>query len=563
MLQAHAAVDWKSLTGAFNKPRRLHVEKDEHGLDRCPVPVCDHPGFASRRGCRKHVNVKHPWYKYFDEKPQIVASQVKEKTEVKSTRNKLTLPCCSVENEFSRSFSLWLQSTAGGGKAEKQADISVTRALKFIKFCCLQSGEDESSVLSTVEVIDYFLGSSKLLTRFLDHLQLSLKMGQSGQLGYVSSFSELLDFRKFNSPPGSVLQNFSVTEVYIKRAKKCLAKQMRSHWTTDLDIETLESRRSWASLSELQTVIPFHIGRYKEILEECKKRSTLVSSTNLTFATRFLAVFMFVKIKGCRPMTYIHLTVNMFECAKMNGGMVDQTRFKTAKKYGFNSLYFDKISLGIVDDYVRYVRPLLQPKSEYLLVNRNGAQFQKLTELLSILVFQAIGKYIHPTRYRQIIETESAVALDVEEQKMVSEDQKHSSNVAKVHYQKLRSREVAIRGRTCMEKLRGVEGEVMDTCVEQLKAELIDITDSDRSDCTDSEKELELVNREVMCLQEPTPRKRKEPVRFTKQEDDFIRCGLEKFGPRWSFILRHPDYDFHSGREARTLRMRAIAIKLL
>ena len=67
------------------------------------------------------------------------------------------------------------------------------------------------------------------------------------------------------SPAPSVLQNFSATEVYIKRARKCLSKNMRSHWTTDLDVETLESRRSWASLSELQTVVPFHLTRYEVI----------------------------------------------------------------------------------------------------------------------------------------------------------------------------------------------------------------------------------------------------------------------------------------------------------
>ena len=71
------------------------------------------------------------------------------------------------------------------------------------------------------------------------------------------------------------------------------------------------------------------------------------------------------------------MTVTMFENAKTNGGMVDQTIFKTAIKYGFNSLYFDEISLGIVDDYVQYVRPLLHPQCDYLLLNRNGMQFQK------------------------------------------------------------------------------------------------------------------------------------------------------------------------------------------
>lgn len=558
MARPQATVDWKSLDGAFKKPRRLHLEKYEDGLDHCPVSNCDHPGFASRRGCRKHVKAKHPWYAYFDEKPKIVVHRVEHIDLAKSNRSRVPVPCCSAENEFARSFSLWLQSTTGGGKALKQAEISVTRALKFLKFCCEQSGEDESTVLSSVQIVDYFLGSSKLLTDFLDYLESAWQMGQSGRLGYVTAIWDLLDFRKFNSPPGAVLQNFSVTEVYIKRAKKCLSKQMRSHWTTDLDIETLESRRSWASLGELQMVVPFHIDRYKKILEECRKNSNILTPTDLTFATRFLAVLMFVKIKGCRPMTYQHLTLAMFESAKSNGGMVDQTRFKTAKKYGFDSLYFDEISLGIVDDYVRFVRPLLEPQCHYLLVNRNGAQFQKLTDLLSVLVFQAIGKYIHPTRYRQIIETESATTLNVEEQQVVSEDQKHSSNVARVHYQKLRSREVAMRGRRCMEKLRGKEGKAMDSCVEQLKNEYSE----EESDSKEWKRNA--IEDERNCVEKTAASpKRKIPVKFTKQEDDYIRRGLERFGPRWSSILRNPVFHFHERREAKTLRVRAVALKLI
>ena len=80
---------------------------------------------------------------------------------------------------------------------------------------------------------------------------------------------DLLDIRKFNRPPASVLQNFAVTEVYVKRARKCLAKDMRANWTTELDIETLESRRSWDTFSAVQSVIPFHSERYESVLENC------------------------------------------------------------------------------------------------------------------------------------------------------------------------------------------------------------------------------------------------------------------------------------------------------
>ena len=65
----------------------------------------------------------------------------------------------------------------------------------------------------------------------------------------------------------------------------------------------------------------------------------------------------------------------------------------------------------------------------------------------------AIGKYINPTRFRQIIETESSEKLSLKEQQLLSEDQKHSSNVAKVHYKKLRSRDVSIRAKSFLQKM--------------------------------------------------------------------------------------------------------------
>ena len=72
-------------------------------------------------------------------------------------------------------------------------------------------------------------------------------------------------------------------------------------------------------------------------------------------------------------------------------------------------------------------------------------------------MYLAIGKYIHPTRYRQIIESESATKLDGREQAILSRDQKHTSNVAKIHYQKMQSHQVAMQGRDCIAKLNQME----------------------------------------------------------------------------------------------------------
>ena len=141
-------------------------------------------------------------------------------------------------------------------------------------------------------------------------------MRDLGRTAYVASISDLLDFRKFNRPPASVLQNFTVTEVYVRRARKCLAKDMRVNWTTDIDVETLESRRSWATLSEVQLVIPFHNERYQAVLEKSITLASSVTPGDLTFATRFVTSYLFLKVEGCRPMTYQHLTLRMFESAR-------------------------------------------------------------------------------------------------------------------------------------------------------------------------------------------------------------------------------------------------------
>ena len=123
MPRQHIRVEWKNVDGAFHKSRRFHLENDNAGLFPCPVPACEHEGFGSKRGCRKHVKTKHPWYIYFDTKPSIT-NEVDTKLKVKdlsSSGSKATLPCCDVNCPLGRSFSAWLQSTTGGGKKANQA----------------------------------------------------------------------------------------------------------------------------------------------------------------------------------------------------------------------------------------------------------------------------------------------------------------------------------------------------------------------------------------------------------------------------------------------------------
>ena len=603
-VRAKRKINWANIEGAKTRKRRLHLEEDEDGMYQCPVQHCDHEEFLSRRGCRKHVRSKHPWYSYFDQKP----TKMLRKTHLHQKTNQSNdVASCSLETFYlplhtlstlvAERFVKWLCGSTGGGKPQKQAQQTANRVLRYLKFCC----EDDEDEL-TEETIDFCLGSPVLLCRFVDAMQEELQLGPSAQLGYLNAMLELMDYRKVSGLSANVLTSFSVTEVYLKRARKTIAKKMKIKWAKDLDIDTLEEKGSWASLEELATVIPYHLPRFSSVLKNCQEETNDVLPADLTFATRFLATYLFVNVKGSRPMTYQYLTLEMIEKAQGNGGFVDQKMFKTAHMYSFDSLLLEPADMQLIEQYRQHVRPLLNPKCDYLLVTRNGTQYSKLCDLMSKQVFEAIGKHVHPTRYRQIIETESATKLDTEEQQAITEDQKHSSRVAKLHYQKKRSREVATKAQACMQKLRGEseglqEGELQsknfelnndgDSDVDNNGEDITGDNDGRDGDCiSDDESSLQNLTQSLPVDRSGTAKeaadipyiesvegrqseegdeeiqctRRKKPMRFTNDEDRFLNRGLKRYGfGRWKCILKDSKLRFQEGRTADSLKKRALA----
>ena len=164
---------------------------------------------------------------------------------------------------------------------------------------------------------------------------------------------------------------------------------MRLQWTQDLDIETLEAKGHWATMEELLEVPTFHLPRYENTVKMCKTSAGKVNPSDLTFATKFVAMYLFIKVKGSRSVTYQHLTVDMVSAAKENGGFIDQKTFKTASKYVFDSLVLTDTSMQVLDGYITFVRPLLKPQCDFVLVNKNGGQHSKLGDVMSKLVFDA------------------------------------------------------------------------------------------------------------------------------------------------------------------------------
>ena len=570
-------VNWSKLANASPKPKRLHLEEDDcDGLFHCPVQICDHDGFTTQRGCRKHVKNKHSWYYYFDEKPdsaQIDSLHVDQNNKCEAIEQKIAprksraIASFDPTNNIAKNFFSWLTGSGGGCKSDRQAQQIVSKCLKFLKFCC----EDEEEL--TFDIVDFSLCSPNLLFKFVDTMQDDWNLGHAGRIGYLDAIAELVDYRKVNGASESVLRGLASTEIYLKKVRKTVSKMMRLQWTSELDIDALEAKGHWATLEELLEVVGRYLPRYESVLKSCKEKPGAVLPIDLSFATKFLAVYLFIKVKGSRPMTYQYLTVEMVNKAKTNGGFIDQKMFKTAGKYGFDSLYLTETSMQVLDGYISHIRPLLRPTCDFVLVTSNGGQHNKLGELMSKLVFDATGKYVHPTRYRQIVETASSRQLSSVAQSTISEDQKHSSVVARVHYQKQRSREVASKAHEYLERLHGEKGSEIELDVrsrlsgnsassEDQNASKTDTSSNDEGETiaeTPPERlsAVPRLKRENAFIVTDCPA-RKKSLMFTPAEDGYLKAGIERHGyGQWKAILRDPEFRFQEGRTANSLLRRA------
>jgi len=546
--------------GANPKAKRLKLQPDNNGLFICPLESCDSNFYKSQRGCRKHVVEKHGWYFYFDEKPKLEDAfpekMVKPANKLSPTRSKSwDMPSFSDKCKIAQDFINWICSAGGGGKDRIQAQQICRKILKFAKYCC--EDVDESFELTRV-LLEYCIGSVKLIEKFVLYLETDCNVGKPGIVSYLQSLTHCLDFLRYQGIDPKKVAIFLTSEVFLSRVKQCLRKKMRVEWNTLLSVETLEERNCWATLNDLQNVLPFHETRYNQVVNLAKTKSH--SAHDLSFATSFIVAHLFLKVKGSRPMTFQFLTIPMISSA-YNNGIIDQTYFKTNEKYGFDSLIFEKISLNLIRNYVEFVRPKLNPSCQYLLVGRYGKQLSNLGDVFGRIVYQAIGKYINPTRYRQIIETESAQRLSVEQQAFVSLDQKHTSNVAKVHYQKQRSQDVAKKANECIKSLLARPSD-FEADSDSSNSEIGGEIDLMAKPCSTTENIL--IKPSESQVKSTNAPERKSRCAFTVEEDTFIARGLKKYGKgKWTRILKDPDYRFHPSRRNATLMMRAKVKKLI
>ena len=125
----------------------------------------------------------------------------------------------------------------------------------------------------------------------------------------------------------------------------------------------------------------------------------------------------------------------------------------------------------------------------------------------------------------------------------MSGDQKHSSTVAKVHYQKQRSQEFVLKGHEFPEKLQGTKGSEVD---EDVHARLgYSISNALRSveivQIISSSPKKEALPKRILR----SHRNIRHVLKCTTEEDNFLNEGITKHGfGQWTAILRDHDFKF-------------------
>lgn len=559
---------WQEAVGKHIKPKRLSLPKTFDGRYTCPLSSCDSEKFKSQRGCRKHVFNKHGWFYFFEKKPvieEVFPQHVIKRNSIEKTKQSCTskMPSFSTSCQFSLQFGKWMQTPGGGAKSSSQSNQIVKKVLKFAKFCC-QDSDTEWEVPDNV--IEYCIGTVPLISDFVSFLQNEWHLGNAGLIGYMTALSHLLDFIRSKAKSQTNLPALISAEVYLDRVKKSIRKKMKLQWNELLSINFLSSINCWASLEDMQKVIPYHADRFTQIMINVGHHKALPLPTDLSFSTAFVVCVLFILVKAARPMTYQYLTVSMVQELK-GAGIIDQTKFKTNTTYSFDSLYITEECFGILNGYIKCIRCHLSPSTDYLLISRNGKQLSQLSNVFGRMVYQAIGKYISPTRYRQIIETTSASHLTHEEQRIISQDQKHSSNVAKVHYQKLQSHAIAEKGHICMEKMKNTT--VSEDSLKAIHFEInsdVDILPTSPTTTSNALPSLNVTERPQRNANECNILhfKREKKAKFSTIEDKFLMEGIQKYGiGKWTHILKDPLYKFHPSRRASTLFGRAKILKIM
>ena len=108
-----------------------------------------------------------------------------------------------------------------------------------------------------------------MMVDFLKEIQTVWNVGYAGAFNYLKSIADMMDYQKSQGVTDQVLRSFAITEVYLRRGQRCLSRKKMTEWNRNFDLETLMAKNCWATMEEMENVIPFHLSRFKDVIEKC------------------------------------------------------------------------------------------------------------------------------------------------------------------------------------------------------------------------------------------------------------------------------------------------------
>ena len=157
-------VNWQAVDGAAHSRRKLILRSNEENMYTCPVKLCLHADFKSSRGLRKHIDIKHPWFYFFDDQPEVKREEMEVAVTETRKANTMQMPDFSITEGMGLEFLNWLHTSCGGGKTERDAKQISKRTMKFL----MESlGNNQSDAPLSFEFIDCCLGSPSVTISFM------------------------------------------------------------------------------------------------------------------------------------------------------------------------------------------------------------------------------------------------------------------------------------------------------------------------------------------------------------------------------------------------------------
>ena len=139
-------------------------------------------------------NVKHPWYYYFEEQPEVKREEMAEEPQLTNRSSTVSKPSFSLDEGIGYEYLVWLGTSCGGGKNNRESRQIGKHAMKYF----MQNlGNNADDIELTNEIDGCCLSSASIFIYFLKTLDEDWKKKKLVHQGTVSKqLASLLIFER-------------------------------------------------------------------------------------------------------------------------------------------------------------------------------------------------------------------------------------------------------------------------------------------------------------------------------------------------------------------------------